>query len=136
MLEQLRGKLQDSLASEASLTDKVTHTTREQHALRVRVTDLVKTLNTANATLGQQHQLINDHQAHNQTLTAERDQLRSEFASRDKQLTALQSELQAAMQTLAQAMTRAGATRHRVPVGMHRDEFSRREAGSVGHTVD
>ena len=128
MLEQSRGKLQDSLASEASLTDKVTYCTREQHALRVRVTDLVKTLNTANATLEQQHQLLNDLQAQNQTLTAERDQLHSEFVSRDKQLTELQSELQAAMQTLTQAMTRAGTARHRVPTGMHRDKFSKPEA--------
>ena len=128
MLEQSRGKLQDSLAAEATLTDKVTYNTREQHALRVRVTDLTKTLNAANATLEQQHQLINDLQAQNQTLTAERDQLRSEFASRDKQLTVLQSELQAAMQTLTQAMTRAGTSRHRVPTGMHRDAFGKREA--------
>jgi septal ring factor EnvC (AmiA/AmiB activator) len=106
MLEQLRGKLQDSLAAEARLSDKVTYSTREQHALRVRVTDLIKTLNTANATLEQQHQLINDLQAQNQTLMAERDRLRSEFASRDRQLTTLQSELQAAMQTLAQAKSR------------------------------
>jgi chromosome segregation ATPase len=129
MLEQLRGKLQDSLASEARLTDKVTYNTREQHALRVRVTDLIKTLNAANATLEQQHQLINDLQAQNQTLTAERDQLRSEFANRDKQLTILQSELQAAMQTLTQAMTRASTAR--VPTGMHRDEFGTREAEPV-----
>jgi hypothetical protein len=129
MLEQLRGKLQDSLVAEARLTDKVTYNTREQHALRVRVTDLTKTLNAANATLEQQHQLINDLQAQNQTLTAERDQLRSEFASRDKQLTVLQSELQAAMQTLSQAMTRAGTARHRTPTGMHRDAFGKREAG-------
>jgi len=128
MLEQLRGKLQDSLAAEARLTDKVTYNTREQHALRVRVTDLIKTLNAANATLEQQHQLINDLQAQNQTLTAERDQLRSEFASRDKQLTILQSELQAAMQTLTQAMTRAGTSRHRAPTGMHRDEFGKPES--------
>ncbi len=129
MLEQLRGKLQDSLATEARLTDKVTYNTREQHALRVRVTDLTKTLNAANATLEQQHQLINDLQAQNRTITIERDQLRSEFASRDKQLTVLQSELQAAMQTLSQAMTRASTARHRVPTGMHRDGFSKREAG-------
>ena len=128
MLEQLRGKLQDSLAAEARLTDKVTYNTREQHGLRVRVTDLSKTVNAANATLEQQHQLINDLQAQNQTLTAERDQLRSEFSSRDKQLTVLQSELQAAMQTLTQAMTRTGTARHRVPTRMHRDEFSKREA--------
>ena len=136
MLEQLRGKLQDSLAAEARLSDKVTYSTREEQALRVRVTDLINTLNTANATLEQQHQLINDLQAQNQTHMADRDQLRSEFASRDKKLTALQSQLQAAMQTLTQAMTRASTTGYRVPAGMHRDEFSRREAGSIGHTAD
>jgi len=114
MLEQLRGSLQDCLASEAKLSDKVTYCTREQHALRVRVTDLMKTLNTANATLEQQHQLINDLQAQHQTLMAEHDQLRSEFANRNKQLTVLQSELQAAMQTLTQAMARGSATRTRV----------------------
>jgi len=133
MLEQLRGKLQDSLAAEARLTGKVKYSTREQNALRVRVTDLVKTLNTANATLEQQHQLLNDHQAHNQALKAERDQLRSEFASRDKQLTALQYELQATMQALTQAMTRASTAAEalsaaRVQIGMHSNEPTKPEA--------
>ena len=133
MLEQLRGKLQDSLAAEARLTDKVRYSTREQNALRVRVTDLVKTLNTANATLEQQHQLLNDHQAQNQALKAERDQLRSEFASRDKQLTALQYELQATMQALTQAMTRASTAAEalsaaRVQIGMHSNEPTKPEA--------
>ena len=119
MLEQLRGKLQDSLAAEARLTDKVTYSTREQNALRVRVTDLVKTLNTANATLEQQHQLLNDQQVHNQTLTAERDQLRSKLA-------ALQTELQAATQALAQARTRASTAGE--ALGAARDELNRLEA--------
>ena len=133
MLDQLRAKLQESLTAETRLSDKVTYSTREQNALRVRVTDLVKTLNTANATLEQQHQLLNDQQAHNQTLTAERDQLRSEFANRDKQLTALQYELQAAMQALAQAVTRASTAAEalsaaRVQIGMHSNEPTKLEA--------
>jgi outer membrane murein-binding lipoprotein Lpp len=120
MLEQLRAKLQESLAAEARLTDKVTYSTREQNALRVRVTDLVKTLNAANATLEQQHQLINDHGAQNQALTAERDQLHSKLA-------ALQSELQAATQALAQARTRAGTAGE--ALGAARDELNKLEAG-------
>jgi len=133
MLEQLHDELQNSLATEASLSNKMTYCTREQQALRVRVTELVETLKTSNATLEQQHQLINNHQAQNQTLTAERDQLHSALVSRDEQLAALQSELQAATQALAQARTRAGTAGEalsaaRIQIGMHRDELSKLEA--------
>jgi Skp family chaperone for outer membrane proteins len=132
-LDQLRGKLQDSLAAETILSDKTEYCTREQQTLRVRVTELTKTLDTSNATLEQQHQLINNHQAHNQNLTAERDQLHSELASRDEQLAALQSELQAATQSLAQARSRASTAGEalsaaRVQVGMYRDELTKLEA--------
>jgi len=132
-LEQLRGKLQDSLAAEATLSDKIAYCTREQQTLRARVAELTKTLNTSNATLEQQHQLINNHQTHNQNLTAERDQLHSELASRDEQLAALQSELQAATQALAQARSRASTAGEalstaRVQVGMYRDELTKLEA--------
>ncbi len=130
MLEELRGKLQDNLAAEAKLSDKIAYSTREQQALRVRVTELTTALNTANATLEQQHQLINNHQAQNRQLTEERDQLHSALAGRDEQLAALQSELQAAMQALAQTMERADAAvealgEARVQVGVHRDEMAR-----------
>ena len=133
MLEQLRGKLQDSLAAEAKLTDKVTYNTREQHALRVRVTDLTKTLNAANATLEQQHQLINDLQAQNQTLTAERDQLLGKLANLNTQLAALQSRLRAATQVLIQARSSASITGEgqdtaRIQIEALRDALGRLEA--------
>jgi len=133
MLEQLRDELQDSLATEGFLSDKMTYCSREQQALRVRVTELVETLKTSNATLEQQHQLINNHQANNQALTAERDQLHNALASRDEQLATLQSELQSAMQALAQERARAGTADEalsaaRAQIGMHRDELSKLEA--------
>ena len=132
MLEQLRGKLQDSHAVEEILSDKMAYSTREQQALRVRVTELTETLNTSNATLEQQHQLINNHQAHNQELTAERDQLHSKLASQDELLAALQSELQVAMQTLAQARFKVSTAGEalsaaKVQVGTHREELPKLE---------
>lgn len=133
MHEQLHGKLQTSLAAEAGLSDKLAYSTREQHALRVRVSELTKTLNTSNATLEQQHQLINNHQAHNQKLTVERDQLRSELASRDKQMATLQAELQAGTQALAQARSIASSVSEalsaaKVQIGAHKDELIKLEA--------
>ncbi len=133
MLEQLRGDLQDSLAAEEALSDKIAYSTREQNALRMRVTELVKTLNTANVTMEQQHQLINNHQASNRNLTAERDRLKSELASRNEQLAALQAELQAATQALAQARTSAGTAAEALSaamtqIGTHMDELTRLEA--------
>ncbi len=133
MLEQLRDELQDSLATEASLSDKMTYCSREQQALRVRVTELVETLNTSSATLEQQHQLINNHQAHNQSLTAERNQLHSALASRDEQLATLQSELQAVTQELAQERIRASTAGDalaaaRVQVGTYREALTKLEA--------
>lgn len=137
LLEQLRGQLQDSVATESTLSDKIAYGTREQQALRVRVTELTGTLNTANATLEQQHQLINNHQLQNRQLTAERNQLHSELARRDEQLAALQSELQAATQALAQARSAAGTAGQalsaaRARVGTLRDELTRLEA-ELGH---
>jgi chromosome segregation ATPase len=110
----------------------MTYSTREQQALRVRVTELTETLNTSNATLEQQHQLINNHQAHNQELTAERDQLHSKLASQDELLAALQSELQVAMQTLAQARFKVSTAGEalsaaKVQVGTHREELPKLE---------
>lgn len=126
LLEQIRGQLQDSLATETALSDKVAYGTREQNALRVRVTDLVKTLNACNATLEQQHQLIDDHQAQNRNLSAERDQLHNELARRDEQLTAVQSELQAATQALGRAAEALSAAR--LQIGLHRDELGKPQA--------
>ncbi len=133
MLEQLRGDLQDSLAAEEALSDKIAYSTHEQNALRMRVTELVKTLNTANVTMEQQHQLINNHQASNRNLTAERDRLKSELASRNEQLAALQAELQAATQALAQARTSASTAAEALSaammqIGTHMDELTRLEA--------
>jgi len=119
LLDQLRGQLQDSRAAGAKLSDKMTYVTREQNALRVRLTELVKTVNACNATLEQQREMINDHQAQNRNLAAERDQLSSDLASRSEQLARLQSELQSVTQALAQASHRASAAR---------DELTRLEA--------
>ena len=133
MLEQLRGTLQDSFTAEKVLSEKIAYTTREQQALQGHMTELTDTLNTANATLEQQHQLIDNHQTYIQQLTAERDQLHAELASRDEQLAALQFDLQSATQALAQARSRAGAAIEalgavRVQVGAHRDALSKLEA--------
>ena len=97
-IEQLRTKLQESLAAETRLSDQITYNTREEQALRIRVTELDRTLKTTSATQEQQHQ----------QLTAERDQLLGKLASLDKQLAALQSRLQAATQVLIQARSSTG----------------------------
>jgi len=102
MLEQLRARVQDNFAAEKKLSEKLARTTLEQRALQARVAELGATLDTANATLEQQRQLINNHQALGREVKAERDQLRTMLAS-------LQSELQAAKQVLAQARARTGS---------------------------
>jgi chromosome segregation ATPase len=102
-LDQLQGKLQDCLAADARLTNELDYSTREQQSLRLRVTELLSTLNTAKATLDQQHQLINDHQALHRELSTENDQLHNELTGQDEQLAALQSELQTTTQALAEA---------------------------------
>ena len=134
MLEQLRGTLQDSFSAEKTLSDKMAHTLREQQALQVHMTELTDTLSTANATLEQQHQLIDNHQTYIQQLTAEREQLHAELASRGERLDALQSQLQAVTQALAQERSRAGAAIEAlgvatVQVGAQRDALSKLEAG-------
>ena len=106
--------------------EKIAQATREQQALQARVTEL-------SATLEQQYQLIENHQAYNQKLTAERDQLQGELASRGEQLAALQSELQATTQALAQARSRSVATvealsEARVQIGMLREALTKLEA--------
>ena len=126
MLEQLRDKLQKNFSAEKELLEKIAHTTREQQALQARVTEL-------GATLEQQYQLIENHQAYNQKLIAERDQLQGELASRGEQLAALQSELQAATQALAQARSSSFATVEalsdaRVQIGMLREALTTLEA--------
>ena len=97
-IEQLRIKLQESLAAEKRLSEQVTYNSREEQALRIRVTELDRTLKTTSATQEQQHR----------QLTAERDQLLGKLASLDKQLAALQSRLQAATQVLIQARSSTG----------------------------
>ncbi|NNJ94255.1 MAG: hypothetical protein HKP57_05880 [Halobacteria archaeon] len=128
-IDELDGKLQDSLAAAEKLSDKMAYNTREQQALRVRVTELNTALNTAKATLEQQHQLINNHQAQNAQLATERDQLHGELAGRDEQLAALQSELQAATQALAEANSKADSASEalsaaRAQIGTHRDALT------------
>lgn len=133
LLEALHGKLQDSLAIEASVSDKLAYSTREQQALRVRMTELVDAQSSANATLEQQRQLIENYQAQNGQLTAERDRLHGELGRRDEQLAALQSELQAATQALEQARAMASGAAYalgvvRAQVGAQRDALSQLEA--------
>jgi len=122
-IEQLRIKLQESLAAETRLSDKITYNTREEQALRKRVTELNKTLKTASATQEQQHQ----------QLTAERDQLLGKLASLDKQLATLQSRLQAATQVLIQARSSTGMANEspntaRIQIEALRDALGRLEA--------
>jgi outer membrane protein OmpA-like peptidoglycan-associated protein len=105
MLEQLRGTLQHSLAAERALREMVADITSEQQALQARVTELTAALNTTTATLEQQRQQITNDQEQNRTLTAERDRLRDDLASRDKRLATVQVELQAATQTLQQTQS-------------------------------
>jgi len=122
-IEQLRIKLQESLAAETRLSDKITYNTREEQALRIRVTELNRTLKTTSATQEQQHQ----------QLTAERDQLLDKLASLDKQLAALQSRLQAATQVLIQARSSTGMANEspntaRIQIEALRDALGRLEA--------
>ena len=126
MLEQLRDRLQENFSAEKELSEKIAQATREQQALKARVTEL-------STTMEQQYQLIENHQAYNQKLTAERDQLQGELASRGEQLAALQSELQAATQALAQARSRSVATVEalgaaRVQIGILREALTKLEA--------
>jgi chromosome segregation ATPase len=121
-IEQLRIKLQESLAAETRLSDKITYNTREEQALRIRVTELARTLKATNAT-----------QEQHQQLTAERDQLLSKLTNLNKQLTALQSKLQAAMQVLIQARSSTGMASEapgtaRIQIEALRDALGRLEA--------
>ncbi|MBT8117350.1 MAG: OmpA family protein [Gammaproteobacteria bacterium] len=107
MLEQLRGKLEESLAIERTLTEKMTRNTRER---QVHTSELSAALNTASATMERNQQQIIDGQAQNQELAAERDRLRDELASRNEELAALNLELQDATQALEQAQAGASST--------------------------
>jgi len=73
--------------------------------LQTRVTELTTKLDARNATLEQQRQQITEAQEQNRTLTAEQERLRSDLASRDKQLVAVRADLLAATQTLQQAQS-------------------------------
>ncbi|MDH3985661.1 MAG: hypothetical protein OEV12_04490 [Gammaproteobacteria bacterium] len=122
-IEQLRIKLQESLAAETRLSDQIAYNSREEQALRIRVTELNQTLNTSHATQEQQHQ----------QLTAERDQLLGKLASLDTQLAALQSRLQAATQVLGQARSSTGMANEspntaRIQIEALRDALGRLEA--------
>jgi outer membrane protein OmpA-like peptidoglycan-associated protein len=103
MLEQLRGTLQHSIEAERTLREKVADITSAQQALQARVTELTAALNTTTATLEQHQQQITNDQEQTRTLTAERDRLHDDLASRDEELATVQAELQAATQALEQA---------------------------------
>ncbi|MGB5443707.1 MAG: hypothetical protein WBN57_13965 [Gammaproteobacteria bacterium] len=125
MLEQLRDKLQENFAAEKELSEKIALATSEQQALKARVTEL-------STTLEQQYQLIENQQAYNEKLTAEREQLQGELARRGEQLAALQSELQATTQALAQARSRSVASVEalsaaRIQIGILREALTKLE---------
>jgi len=107
MLEQLRAKLEESLAIERTLTEKMAQNTREQQA---RTTGLSAALNTATAAMDRDQQQITDEQTQNQALTAELDRLRSELAGREELHATQQAELQAANQALAEAQSEASTS--------------------------
>lgn len=92
-LEQLRVILQHRLIAEITLNEELEDITRKQQTLQLRVTELTT---QPDSTTDQQ-------QIH--TLTAERDRLHDDLASRDEQLATLQTELQAATQASQQAQT-------------------------------
>ena len=115
-IEQLRMNLQESLDSETRMSDKLTYSTREQQALRMRVIELTQAL-----------------EQQNQQLIAERDQLHSKLASLDMQLAELQSRLQAATQVLIQARSGTGMAADapdsaRVQIEALRDALGKLEA--------
>jgi len=121
-IEQLRIKQQESLAAEKILSDKLTYSTREEQALRMRVIELTRTLETTNATLEQHQQL-----------TAERDQLLGKLANLNTQLATLQSRLREATQVLIQARSSASITGEgqdtaRIQIEALRDALGRLEA--------
>jgi OOP family OmpA-OmpF porin len=106
MLEQLRGKLEESLEIERVLTERMALSTREQQA---RTSELSAALNTASASMERDQQQITDEQAQNQGLTAERDRLRDELAGRDELHATQQAELQAELQVATKALAQAQA---------------------------
>ena len=110
MLEQLRGTLQHSIEAERMLRKKVADITSAQQALQARVTELTAALNTSTAILEQHQQQITNDQEQTQTLTAERDRLHDDLASRDEELATVQAELQAATQALQQAQAEASTS--------------------------
>jgi len=110
MLEQLRGTLQHSIEAERMLRKKVADITSAQQALQARVTELTAALNTSTAMLEQHQQQITNDQEQTQTLTAERDRLHDDLASRDEELATVQAELQAATQALQQAQAEASTS--------------------------
>jgi hypothetical protein len=97
-IEQLRASLQENQTSGTRMSDKLTYCTREQHALRLRVIELTRELETANVAMEQQ----------NRQLAAERDQLHSRLTNLDRRLVELQSHLRAANQALLQARAGTG----------------------------
>lgn len=111
MLEQVRGKLQESLEIERTLTEKMAQNTREQQA---RTLELSAALDTASAAMERDQQRLTDAQAQNQELTIELDRLRNELTGRVEthatQQAELQSELQAANQALEEAQSEAGTS--------------------------
>ncbi len=102
-LEQLQLKLQRSHEAEQALNEKVAAITDKHQAMQARIEELTTKLNSATTTLDQNHQQIASHQQQNNRLTAERNQLRDNLASRDKQLAGEQAERQAATQAIQQA---------------------------------
>ena len=122
MLEQLRGTLQRSVATERALRKKVADITREQQALQARVIELTAVLNTTTAALEQQHQQSTNDQEQNRTLTAEHDRLRSNLASQGEQLATVHAELEAATQALQQAQAETSTASQQLSESMAQAE--------------
>lgn len=115
-IEQLHVSLQESNAAATRLSDKLTYSSREQQALRMRVIELTQALEQQNL-----------------QCSAERDQLHGKLAGLDIQLAELQSSLQAATRAVLQArsslgMAGAGTGTARAQIETLRDALGRLEA--------
>ena len=122
MLEQLQGALQRSLEAEQALREKVADITGKQQALQAHAAELTTKLNTATDSLNQNRQQITNDQQQNRMLTAARDRLRDDLASRDRQLATVQAELQAAMQAIQQAQSENALSSQQLGTAMAQTE--------------
>jgi OOP family OmpA-OmpF porin len=135
-LEQLRGTLQYSLAAEQALSEKLAQITGEHQDLQVQVTELTAALNTTTATLERHRQHITLAQEQNWTLSAERDRLHDELASRDVQLATMQDDLQAATQALEQTQSETSASWQQLSEARAQAEMSNNELSELNDELE